>query len=201
MKYFFLALLLALSGCATQHPLKSPPQPPSPDTAIVRIPIVRAAESTKKVVSHVAAAKSAAERGVQIVEKLVPTAGQEAEIAQLKLELSTTVQELTLANERIASVLAALGEAIAKSQKLQVDFDNMQDWGVAQQSRADNLQAKLNIVNLKYQRLEFITAAVIAMAVFLLVFFFSKGSLNPLYAIGLPAGAAAVAFGLAYVVL
>jgi len=122
----FLGMAFVTSGCRSV-PRRSVPEivvpPVNPDMAPVREPVKSAKASAGK-------AQSSAERAAVIVEKIIPSAGQEDQIKTLKLELATTVEELRIAGEK-------LDLALLQIPQLEKDISTlMQRWKV-ENTRAD----------------------------------------------------------------
>jgi hypothetical protein len=118
----FAVLCLAmmfLSGCAkADKRLPIVFAPVNPDVAAVSTIVAQTKASTAK-------ASESASRAVQIVERLVVAPGQEIELERLKLELSTTIEQLSFANE-------FLGNANKQVDILSGQVNDMKLWGVEQ---------------------------------------------------------------------
>jgi len=116
MKTLLLIALLC-GGCAHAPRIIVPPF--NPDVSSVGIPVSRAKAGSAKAVESV-------KQAVVYVTQLVPAPGQEVVIAQLKLSLQTTQEEM-------AFVDAMLDEALTKIPKLTAETENMKLWGAEQQ--------------------------------------------------------------------
>ena len=142
MKYPLISILvvpLLLCSCAS-HKIRPAV---NPDVATFVIPAKRASDTTTKAVASVKSAKGAAERAVIIVEKLVPSQGQEAQVAQLKLELKTTVNDLELTTAQLESVKIDLAATVEKSDQLQkqIDAQSASLYAAEQTAKAEKIRA------------------------------------------------------------
>jgi hypothetical protein len=128
-------LSVALSSCAHNKPVKKLVEftPTNPDLPALVVPVNKAKVSSSN-------ATSSAKRAVVIVEKLVPNPGQEKLVAELKLELATTVENLRLTSE-------ALDTALLRIPQLQKQVDDVRAWGDSQQVRAQ--AAEIEVANQK----------------------------------------------------
>ncbi len=109
-----------LSSCAHKPARKAIEFTPiNPDVPAVSAPVGKAKASTVK-------ASDSAARAVVIVEKIVPSPGQEAMVATLKLELATTVEQLRLTSEQLDSALLQIPH-------LERQISDMKEWGLKQQ--------------------------------------------------------------------
>ena len=136
---FFGWIILLLAGCS--HREARAVSRPSADVAIVRAPVEKAQQITERVSGKVAAAKASVSRAQALADSITLA---DPAIDRLKLELSTTQDELTFANDEITALRSALAEAVQKSGVLETKVKDLGDWGVGQQERADH--AALEIV-------------------------------------------------------
>ena len=132
--------VLASSACSTAKPRVVVP-PVNPDLAAVVTPVKRASETTAKASASVKTASASATRAISIADKLVAP-GQEAQVAQLKLELKTTVDELTVTTAQLDAVMADLVSTLAKTSILQMEVNKLRDQVIEEQKiAADERQA------------------------------------------------------------
>jgi outer membrane murein-binding lipoprotein Lpp len=119
MKLLTILAVLVLAGCAKETkraPIVFPPV--NPDVAAVKTIVTQTKASAGK-------ASAAAERAVQIVEKIVVAPGQEQELEKLRWELSTTIEQLKFTSEFLENANAQVG-------RLENQVADMKRWGVEQ---------------------------------------------------------------------
>ncbi len=134
-------LAIWLSGCAHKPSARVVFTPTNPDVPSVIAPVNKAKESAKS-------ARGSADRAVVIVEKLVPSPGQERMISELRLELATTVENLRLTSDQLDTALLRLPQ-------LERQIAEMKDWGIAQQrlaaTESDRATAERARANKEYE--------------------------------------------------
>jgi len=133
---FILALgclaMMFLSGCAKAEkrlPITFPPV--NPDVAAVTTIVAQTKASTAR-------ASDSASRAVQIVERIVVAPGQEVELQRLKLELSTTVEQLKFATEFLDAANVQVG--VLTSQ-----VEDCKRWGIEQQTAYHKAYAEAQV--------------------------------------------------------
>lgn len=122
MKTQLLLIIILASasfGCASK-PKPKPIEwtPVNPDIPAVVEPVKSARAGTDR-------AGAAAKRAVQIIEKIVPSPAQAAQISALRLELATTLDELRLTSEQ-------LDNALLRIPQIEKQVADMKAWGLEQ---------------------------------------------------------------------
>ena len=196
-------VMMVCSGCAKAD--KRPPivfAPVNPDVAAVTTRVTQAKASTVK-------ASDSASRAVQIVERIIVAPGQEVELERLKLELSTTIEQLKFTREFLENANTQIGTLASQ-------VEDCKRWGIEQQelyraeynnsqterSRADT-EHKVAFRNGR-ERDVFVTFAALVAAAFALSAIrplLWKIPFPPLGPLAVMAGAPLVAFGLVFFAL
>ena len=129
---FALLGIFLVSGCQSVPKRKVAPvivvPPVNPDIAPVRVPVSKA--------------QSSVQRATVIVERLVPSPGQEEQIKALRIELSTTAAELTEALARIPALQEQTEELVAKWFAENARASALYEQYQAEQARADLATSK-----------------------------------------------------------
>jgi hypothetical protein len=129
---FALLGVVLLSSCRTTSKPRPVPvvvvPPVNPDIAPVRIPVSKA--------------QSSVQRATVIVERLVPSPGQEEQIKALRIELSTTAAELTEALAKIPVLQEQTDELVAKWFAENARASSLYEQYQAEQARADLATSK-----------------------------------------------------------
>lgn len=126
-----LSIVAVIAGCA--HADKRPPiifAPTNPDVASVTTSVSQARANASR-------ASESASRATQIAERIVVAPGQEAELARLKLELSTTVEQLKLAEVNFDNARLRLQEFQAQVEDMKQAAQSLSESVKNERSRAD----------------------------------------------------------------
>ena len=110
-----LVILLAAALCSCASP-KKVPLAPAPDVVAVKMPVEKAKTYAVKASGSVATAAASVSRTRSIVEAIKT---EIPELAQIKLELATTQEALSLASAELEAVRLALDAATTKADELQ----------------------------------------------------------------------------------
>lgn len=189
-----------LTGCSSAQKRRPVPAivipPVNPDIAPIRVLAKAASESTAK------AGQSTA-RAVQIVERLVVAPGQEEQVKALKLELSTTADNLRITSEQLAKLQAQIPilEQQANTLVVQWQAENKRANDAYQEALAQTERADKAVASYKRASSErdvFVNLFAITLTVIVLMaaaplirnIAASSGAYAPVVALGLWAAAA-----------
>jgi len=186
---------LIFAGCATTKPRKSE-HVPTPDVAIVQMPIDRAKAASTKATEKVGTARAA----VQATSAKVRQLEQSTAVQEIQRDLDSVESELSEAQEQLGQTAAALVEATKRTGELQTSVDLLGKKYAESQDNLTTAEAKLateinahKATSFAYHRLKFFVALVLAIIAGLIATRFVPPG-NLWWQIGAPIAVGAIVF-------